>query len=96
MLIGAGSPRRERAMPGEKSVVVGMRVPESVKKELENAAWAEGTSISQLALEGILAVLGPIRKKHGGSIPQKPHHRAFTGEVSVADQETPKKRQRKR
>ena len=83
-------------MPAEKSVVVGTRVPESVKQDLENAAWAEGTSISQLALEGILAVLGPIRKKHGGSIPQKPHHRAFTGEAPAADQETPKKRQRKR
>jgi hypothetical protein len=83
-------------MPAEKSVVVGMRVPESVKKDLENAAWAEGTSISQLALEGILAVLGPIRKKHGGSIPQKPHHKAFTGAVPVTESETTKKRKRKR
>jgi hypothetical protein len=82
-------------MAAEKSVVVGMRVPEYVKKELENAAWAEGTSISQLASEAILAVLGPIRKKHGGSIPQKPHHKAFTEEILLAEPERPKRRKRK-
>ena len=75
-----------------KSVGIGVRVPEAIKNELENAAWAEGTSLTQLVLEGIALVLGPIREKYKdkGGIPVKPKHESITWIAPTT--ETPKQR----
>jgi hypothetical protein len=65
----------ESSASSEKTIGIGVRLPEALKVELENAAWAEGTSMSVLLVEGVEHVLKVIRQKHKGSIPTKPQRR---------------------
>jgi hypothetical protein len=82
-------------MSEEKSVGIGVRIPEAVKIELENAAWAEGTTLTQLVMEGIALVLEPIRAKHKGNIPEKPKRPTVTWTKTETEPEKPAKRNKK-
>jgi hypothetical protein len=84
---GRREKRREKGewpMAEDKIVGIGIRILESMKNDLDNAAWAEGVSLTQLVLEGITNVLTSIKKKHGGTIPERPTRRSPTYVPSTA------------